>query len=337
MSGRMGPLKVIRDRGQDRTRPSPFRDVAARPTTPVTRGLPPVARGRARAGALHAARFQITDELILSTALDRAISEEERLERWLEFISRRVEAQVVKSFLHRMALEDRDHGRILRRHRADLDTNADVAEITRRSLPTHIEIRGEMGYYRAVLTAVQMKADGMSGLIPGPGGWAAVSGEGGHVAFAPTDDQQIAVLRRLRGKFGRVSLERVLSGPGLLNLYTALAEIGGLPPTLDTPEAVTAAGAPDPASAAQAMFSTILGTAAGDLALTLGAFGGVYVAGGIIAAMGTCFDSGAFRAAFTDKGRFQKTLIETPTYLITGPNPALVGLSALINSATRSI
>ena len=159
MSGRMGPLKVIRDRGQDRTRPSPFRDVAARPTTPATRGLPPVARGRARAGALHAARFQITEELDLASALDLAIAEEERLERWLEFISRRVEAPVVKSFLHRMALEDRDHGRILRRHRADLETNADVAEIDRRALPTHIEIRGEMGYYRAVLTAVQMKAE----------------------------------------------------------------------------------------------------------------------------------------------------------------------------------
>ena len=178
---------------------------------------------------------------------------------------------------------------------------------------------------------------GMSGLIPGPGGWAAVSGEGGHVAFAPTDDQQIAVLQRLRVKFGRVSLERVLSGPGLLNLYIALAEIGGVRPTLDTPEAVTAAGAADPANAAQAMFSTILGTAAGDLALTLGAFGGVYVAGGIVAAMGACFDSGAFRAAFTDKGRFQKTLTETPTYLITEPNPALVGLGALIDSANGSI
>ena len=159
MSGRMGPLKVIRDRGQDRTRPSPFRDVAARPTTPTTRGLPPVARGRARAGALHAARFQITESLDLAAALDLAIAEEERLERWLEFISRRVEAPVVKNFLHRMALEDRDHGRILRRHRADLDTTVDIATSPRRPLPTHIEIRGEMGYYRAVLTAVQMKSE----------------------------------------------------------------------------------------------------------------------------------------------------------------------------------
>ena len=159
MSGRMGPLKVIRDRGQDRTRPSPFRDVAARPSTPATRGLPPVARGRARAGALHAARFQITDELILSCALDRAIAEEERLERWLEFISRRVEAPVVKAFLHRMALEDRDHGRILRRHRADLEDPINPEPIIRRSLPTHIEVRGEMGYYRAVLTAIQMKSE----------------------------------------------------------------------------------------------------------------------------------------------------------------------------------
>ncbi len=161
MSGRMGPLKVIRDRAQDRTRPSPFRDVAARPTTPTTRGLPPVARGRARRGALRVARFQPGEAQDLGLALDRAISEEERLERWLEYVSRRVEAPSVKSFLHRMALEDRDHGRILRRHRIDLDIEAPMpaAPARRPSLPTHIEIRNEMGYYRALLTAVQMKAE----------------------------------------------------------------------------------------------------------------------------------------------------------------------------------
>lgn len=158
--GRMGPLKVIRDRGQDRTRPSPFRDVAARPTTPTTRGLPPVARGRARRGALRAARNNLIDSIDLATALDRAIADEERMERWLEYVSRRVEAAPVKSFLHRMALEDRDHGRILRRHRNDLDTALfDVAPSRKAQLPTHIEIRGEMGYYRAMLTAVQMKAE----------------------------------------------------------------------------------------------------------------------------------------------------------------------------------
>lgn len=159
MLGRMGPLKVIRDRGQDRTRPSPFRDVAARPTTPTTRGLPPVARGRARRGALRAARYQIADYIGLATAIDRAIAEEERMERWLEYVSRRVEAPSVKSFLHRMALEDRDHGRILRRHRSDLEVPSCEAAPRRPSLPTHIEIRGEMGYYRALLTAVQMKAE----------------------------------------------------------------------------------------------------------------------------------------------------------------------------------
>ncbi|MFI5402279.1 MAG: hypothetical protein ACHQ1G_05030 [Planctomycetota bacterium] len=159
--GRMGPLKVIRDRGQDRTRPSPFRDVAARPTTPTTRGLPPVARGRARRGALRAARHQVSDHIDLATAIDRAISEEERMERWLEYVSRRVEAPWVKNFLHRMALEDRDHGRILRRHRNDLEAlpPVPVVPVRRPSLPTHIEIRGEMGYYRALLTAVQMKAE----------------------------------------------------------------------------------------------------------------------------------------------------------------------------------
>ncbi|MGQ0614511.1 MAG: ferritin family protein [Planctomycetaceae bacterium] len=91
--------------------------------------------------------------------LERAIAEEERLERWLEFVSRRVESMPVKGFLHRMALEDRDHGRILRRHRADLEEALDTFPARRAPLPTHMEIRGEMGYYRALLTAVQMKSE----------------------------------------------------------------------------------------------------------------------------------------------------------------------------------
>ena len=159
MSLRIGPLKIIRDRAQDRVRPSPFRDVAARPTTPSTRGLPPVARGRARRGALRAARWEAAEAHQVPSALDKAIAEEERLERWLEFISRRVEAPEVKSFLHRMALEDRDHGRILRRHRNDLDALPDVEAMRRPPLPGHMEIHSEMGYYRAVLTAIQLKAE----------------------------------------------------------------------------------------------------------------------------------------------------------------------------------
>ena len=159
MSLRIGPLKIIRDRAQDRVRPSPFRDVAARPTTPSTRGLPPVARGRARRGALRAARWEPAESCQVPSALDKAIAEEERLERWLEFISRRVEAPEVKSFLHRMALEDRDHGRILRRHRNDLAALPDMEAMRRPPLPGHMEIHSEMGYYRAVLTAIQLKAE----------------------------------------------------------------------------------------------------------------------------------------------------------------------------------
>jgi rubrerythrin len=159
MSARIGPLKIIRDRAQDRVRPSPFRDVAARPTTPSSRGLPPVARGRARRGALRAARWEPAAVDQVPSALDQAIAEEERLERWLEFISRRVEAADVKAFLHRMALEDRDHGRILRRHRADLPLPRDEEAARRPALPTYIEIQSEMGYYRAVLVAIQLKAE----------------------------------------------------------------------------------------------------------------------------------------------------------------------------------
>ena len=172
---------------------------------------------------------------------------------------------------------------------------------------------------------------GQSGLIPGPGGWAAIAGEGGHIDFAPQNVRQAAVWRRLEDDFDHVSLESVLSGPGLVNLYRALASLEGVPATLDGPADIGAAGAPPPAGEAVAMFSEILGAAAGNLALSLGALGGVYIAGGIVPALADRFDRTAFRRAFEAKGRFQSYLRAVPTYLITAPTPALTGLAHLLD------
>jgi len=169
---------------------------------------------------------------------------------------------------------------------------------------------------------------GVAGLARGNGGWTVLSGEGGHVDFAPQDERQAAVWRALARRFGHVSLERILSGPGLVNLYRALAETDGLPAPLDHPAGLLAADAPAPAAEALRLFARLLGQAAGDLALTLGATGGVYLSGGVVPAMGAAFDAASFRAGFTAKGRFAAYLDALSTWLVRHPQPALLGLAA---------
>lgn len=172
---------------------------------------------------------------------------------------------------------------------------------------------------------------GVSGLLPRPGGgWVALSGEGGHATMAACDDREAEVLAALRARFGHVSAERVLSGPGLAALYAALAEVNG-DPLSEPPEAaeITAAGLAesDPlAVETLELFCALLGTAAGNLALTLGAAGGVLMAGGIIPRLGERFARSPFRARFEDKGRLRPYLQKIPTAVITHPLPAFLGL-----------
>ncbi len=172
---------------------------------------------------------------------------------------------------------------------------------------------------------------GQSGLVVGPGGRLAVVGEGGHGDFAPQSERQADVWRILHRRFGHVSVERVLSGPGLVNLYQALGELGGEPARLTAPAAIAAADAPPPAPAAVDMFVAILGAAAGNLALTLGARGGVFIAGGIAPTLRDRLAGPSFRRAFEDKGRVADYLKAIPTYLITAPMPGLIGLAALLD------
>lgn len=169
---------------------------------------------------------------------------------------------------------------------------------------------------------------GVSGLLPsGSNDWVAISGEGGHVSLSAQTEEESAVIACLRARFGHVSAERVLSGPGLVNLYEASAAIDSRSPEWKTPEQIVQASESDPdCKRAVQWFGAFLGSVAGDLALTLGARGGVYVGGGIAPRMLSKLEGSLFRARFEDKGRFRPYLATIPTWvLVSGHSPALIG------------
>ena len=176
---------------------------------------------------------------------------------------------------------------------------------------------------------------GVSGLIPAPNGWMALAGEGGHATMPPADERESVVLDHMRRRFDHVSAERVLSGPGLVNLYQTLCEIEGVPAAPFTPAQIAdrRIGESEPlCRAALEMFCTMLGTVAGDLALTLGARAGVYIAGGIVPRLGAHFAETGFRERFEAKGRFGPYLSAIPTYVVTHPIPAFLGLVSLLDA-----
>lgn len=153
--------------------------------------------------------------------------------------------------------------------------------------------------------------------------------EGGHIAFAPVDEIEFEILKVLQGHFQRVSVERVLSGPGLANIRWALARIGGEkdPPML-TPEEIStcAVAGTDPLSIrALEVFCGIYGRFAGDMALAFGARGGIYLGGGIAPKLLPQLNSGTFRRGFEEKGRFVGYVEIVPTKVIVHPYAALIG------------
>ena len=179
---------------------------------------------------------------------------------------------------------------------------------------------------------------GVSGLLPLPGRWIPIQGEGGHTALSPMNEREDAVLRVLRRRFGgHVSTERVVSGPGLVNLYRALCDIEQAAPSFSAPEQITQqalSGADEHCMQALDLFCAMLGTAAGNLAAILGARGGIYIGGGIVPRLGEYFfDRSPFRARFEDKGRFHSYIRSIPTYVILADTLALRGLAAMLEAA----
>ena len=174
---------------------------------------------------------------------------------------------------------------------------------------------------------------GVSGLIPCKSSWTALLSEGGHVTFSPANDTEVAVLRFAWREFDHVSAERFLSGDGIELLYRAIADHKGqAPEALDAPEISRRAldGSCPLCEDAIDMFCGMLGTVAGNLAITLGAQGGIYIGGGIVPRLGERFASSSFRARFEQKGRFVHYLAQVPTFVITAQYPAFLGVSAIL-------
>jgi glucokinase len=174
---------------------------------------------------------------------------------------------------------------------------------------------------------------GVSALIPAPAGAAPVAGEGGHVTMAPVTARESAVLELMRKRYDHVSAERVLSGAGLINLYGALCELAGVPAAPFTPAQITSPRIwdEDPRTReATDTFCAMLGTVAGNLALTLGARGGIYIGGGIVPRFGRYLLQSEFRSRFEAKGRLRSYLAAIPTFVISRQLPALLGAAALL-------
>jgi glucokinase len=176
---------------------------------------------------------------------------------------------------------------------------------------------------------------GVSGLIPAGDGWVALGTEGGHASFSPRDEREMAILRLAQRQFSHVSSERLLSGPGIELIHRALVERAGVAAEMLSAPAITRRGldGSDPLCAETLdVFCGMLGTVASNLAVTLGAFGGIFVGGGIVPRLGEYFDRSPFRERFEDKGRFTGYVAAIPTFVVTAEHATFVGASAILAS-----
>ncbi len=187
---------------------------------------------------------------------------------------------------------------------------------------------------------------GVSGLIPADDGWIALGTEGGHTSFAPRDERERAILDYASKDLPHVSFERLLSGPGIELIYRALAERAGVRVAqgLSAPEITRRALLANDVRISDAVcgetleaFCAILGTAAANVAVTLGALGGIYIGSGIVPRLGSYFDRSPFRKRFEDKGRFSAYLAQIPTWVITADNATFHGVSAILSTQLRNL
>lgn len=177
---------------------------------------------------------------------------------------------------------------------------------------------------------------GQALIVPAETGDRVIPTEGGHVAFAPYNDEEIEVLRFIQREHKRVSIERLLSGRGLVNIHRALCALAGTPRVSLQADEITRAALTKEfpiAVKAVAMFCAILGSAAGDAVLSSGARGGVVIGGGIIPKIREAFQESAFVERFLDKGRMRDYVAAVPIRLITRDGAALVGAAATLKAS----
>lgn len=171
---------------------------------------------------------------------------------------------------------------------------------------------------------------GVAGIVFAEGKPLAITTEGGHVTMPVTDAREFALFDWLKkSKYHHISAERVVSGKGIVNLYHAICGVDGVNLPEKTPAEITAAGLNGTCKVSMEvldLFCHFLGVCAGNLALSYGAAGGVYIAGGIVPQLGDYFTHSRFRESFLAKGRFREYLERIPTFVVTHPYPGLEGL-----------
>jgi glucokinase len=170
---------------------------------------------------------------------------------------------------------------------------------------------------------------GVAGVVPCGGRWIALAGEGGHASFAPVTKQEMKILQALWDEYGHVSAERLLSGLGLELIHRALTS-----QRLSAPDITGRAldGSSIACRETVEAFCAVLGSVAGNVALTLGATGGMYIGGGIVPRLGKLFTESRFRERFEGKGRLSPYLARIPTWLIVEEYPALRGVAAMLDN-----
>lgn len=172
---------------------------------------------------------------------------------------------------------------------------------------------------------------GASGLLVRGGLHHPLDSEGGHASFPPGTPEELAILDRLSADFGRVSNERLVCGPGLVNIHRALSGIAGEDPGPLRPEDITRRAREGKPRCMRAVdvFCAVFGAIAGDLVLSLGAWGGVFLTGGMVPNMLEELRRSGFRQRFEHKGRFSPVMARVPSVAVLHPQPGLLGAAAI--------
>lgn len=201
--------------------------------------------------------------------------------------------------------------------------------------PAGIEADGTSRTYAVIGPGTGL---GVGALILREGHRYPLATEGGHASFAPGTPEEIAILERLSARFGRVSNERVASGSGLVNLHRALSEVAGLDPGSPNPEdiALRANEGDHRCMHALDVFCSVLGAIAGDVVLTLGAWDGVFLSGGMVPPLLDALRHSGFRQRFEGKGRYSPAMARVPTLAVIHPQPGLLGAAALAVDLART-
>lgn len=175
---------------------------------------------------------------------------------------------------------------------------------------------------------------GVSGLLYTNEGWMPVEGEGGHVTLGATTTRELVLFQKIWDRYGHISAERILSGNGIVEVYQSLCVIDGVTPEFSLPAQVSSQainGSCPICSEVMDLFFGWLGVVAGNLALTLGAQGGVFIGGGIVPRMLELFENSSFRDRYYQKGRFSDYLRSIPVYVISAEYPALTGAACALD------